>query len=232
MEIKKSLKAFDIKISKFATDLGISRPTLDAYIESFEKGKQISNETYQKIFEYLFNNEQMSSIDFAQKFDYVKRVMLNHAKASAEQEALNQREENVIENIRMKLSTEEVEKPLAEFINLFINNKQIDLVKAIYMYFNYVNGYENMSKDDISDKDKAFFSQISLLFEQYRLDQVKINQEQYQIIQEKNQILYEKKRTKINDSDIIDYIKLNLSDSKGIDLDVLKEMIENMEASK
>ena len=32
MEIKKNLKALDVKISKLATDLGISRPTLDTYI--------------------------------------------------------------------------------------------------------------------------------------------------------------------------------------------------------
>ena len=232
MEIKKSLKALDIKISKFATDLGISRPTLDAYIETFEKGQQISNETYQRIFEYLFDGEPMSSIDFVQKFDYVKRVMLNSAKASAEQDAINQREASVVENIQMKLNTGTIEKPLAEFINLFLSNKQDDLVQAIYMYFNYVNGFENMSKDEISDKDKAFFSQLSLLFDQYKRDDIEMDQGQYQVVLEKNQALFEKKKVKINDSDIVDYIKVNLSDSKGIDLDVLKEMIENMEASK
>ena len=36
MEIKKNLKSLDIKISKLATELGVSRPTLDAYIEYFE----------------------------------------------------------------------------------------------------------------------------------------------------------------------------------------------------
>ena len=53
MEIKKNLKALDIKISKLATELGVSRPTLDAYIEYYESGQSIPNEGYQKIFEYL-----------------------------------------------------------------------------------------------------------------------------------------------------------------------------------
>ena len=35
MEIKKNLKALDIKISKLATELGVSRTTLDAYIEHY-----------------------------------------------------------------------------------------------------------------------------------------------------------------------------------------------------
>lgn len=48
MEIKKNLKALDVKISKLATDLDISRPTLDTYIECYEKGQPIPNEGYQK----------------------------------------------------------------------------------------------------------------------------------------------------------------------------------------
>ena len=231
MEIKKSLKALDIKISKFATDLGISRPTLDAYIETFEKGQQISNDTYQRIFEYLFNGGPMTSIDFVQKFDYVKRVMLN-GKVSVEQDAIAQRKISVIENIQMKLNAEDLEKPLAEFVNLFLSNKQVDLVQAIYMYFNYVNGFENMSEYKIPDKDKAFFSQLSLLLDQYRQDEIEIDQGQYQLVFEKNQALFEKKRVKINDSDIVAYIRESLSESNDLNLDVLKEMIESVEASK
>ena len=72
MEIKKNLKALDIKISKLATELGVSRPTLDAYIEYYESGQSIPNEGYQKIFEYLFSGEEINSIEFAQKYDMLK----------------------------------------------------------------------------------------------------------------------------------------------------------------
>ena len=84
MEIKKNLKSLDIKISKLATELGVSRPTLDAYIEYYENGQQIPNEGYQKIFEYLFSGEEINSVEFAQRYDYVKRVMLADAKTGAE----------------------------------------------------------------------------------------------------------------------------------------------------
>ena len=61
MEIKKNLKALDIRISKLASELGVSRPTLDSYIECFENGHAIPNEGYQRIFEYLFSGEQINS---------------------------------------------------------------------------------------------------------------------------------------------------------------------------
>ena len=94
MEIKKSLKSLDVKISKLATELGISRPTLDTYIDYFERGIKIPNDVYQSIFEYLFSSEKMTSIEFAQKYDYVKRVMLAAAKKTIET-GLSDKERNI-----------------------------------------------------------------------------------------------------------------------------------------
>ena len=135
MEIKKNLKSLDIKISKLATELGVSRPTLDAYIEYYENGQQIPNEGYQKIFEYLFSGEEINSVEFAQRYDYVKRVMLADAKTGAELSLQAKRENSVVKNIVDILDSGTLEAPLVEFINLFINNKDKDLVKAIYYYF-------------------------------------------------------------------------------------------------
>ena len=128
MEIKKNLKALDIKISKLATELGVSRPTLDAYIEYYENGQPIPNEGYQKIFEYLFIGEEMNSIEFARRYDYVKRIMLADAKAGVEKAIHVERENKIINNIREILATGTVDEHLIEFINLFINNRDNDLV--------------------------------------------------------------------------------------------------------
>ena len=149
MEIKKSLKTYDIRISKFASDLGISRPTLDNYIDLYEKGEKIPNEVYQQIFEYLFSTEFTSSIDFAQKYDYVMRNMLNKAASQAQQE-LNINRTNALENsLSSKITDGSVPKELLEFVNLLVDNSSNELVQAIYMYFNYSNGIEDMSKAEI-----------------------------------------------------------------------------------
>ena len=229
MEIKKNLKALDIKISKLATDLGVSRPTLDAYIEYYEKGQAIPNEGYQKIFEYLFSGEQINSIEFAQKYDYVKRIMLADAKAGAEKVIHDERENKILNNIKEVLATGTVDEYLIEFINLFINNRDNDLVKAIYMYFNYSNGFADISKREIEQKEKAIYSQLAKLFSSYKDNSIELLEEFYNQLQSRNQELIEAKTIKVRDSEIVDYIKTKLSNSEELDIEELKSLIASRE---
>lgn len=229
MEIKKNLKSLDIKISKLATELGVSRPTLDAYIEYYENGQQIPNEGYQKIFEYLFSGEEINSVEFAQRYDYVKRVMLADAKTGAELSLQAKREKSVVKNIVDILDSGTLEEPLVEFINLFINNKDKDLVKAIYYYFNFTNGFIDLSNVDVGEKNKALFSQLSKLFNDYQNDSIELLPDYYEQIVDKNKRIFDKKKIKVNDSDIIEYIKNNLNESSDLDIEVLKQMIASRE---
>lgn len=229
MEIKKNLKSLDIKISKLATELGISRPTLDAYIEYYENGQQIPNEGYQKIFEYLFSGEEINSVEFAQRYDYVKRVMLADARTGAELSLRAKRENAVVKNIVDILDSGTLEEPLVEFINLFINNKDKDLVKAIYYYFNFTNGFIDLSNVDVEEKNKALFSQLSKLFNDYQNDSIELLADYYEQIVDKNKRIFDKKKIKVNDSDIIEYIKNNLNESSNLDIEVLKQMIASRE---
>lgn len=229
MEIKKNLKALDIKISKLATELGVSRPTLDAYIEYYESGQSIPNEGYQKIFEYLFSGEEINSIEFAQKYDYVKRIMLADATAGAEKAIRDERENKILNNIRDVLATGTVDEHLIEFINLFINNRDNDLVKAIYMYFNYSNGFADLSKREIEEKEKAIYSQLAKLFTNYKDNSIELLEEFYNQLQSKNQELIEAKTIKVRDSEIVDYIKTKLNESEELDIEELKLMIASRE---
>ena len=229
MEIKKNLKALDIKISNLATELGVSRPTLDAYIEYYESGQSIPNEGYQKIFEYLFSREEINSIEFAQKYDYVKRIMLADAKAGAEKAIRDERENKILNNIRDVLATGTVDEHLIEFINLFINNRDNGLVKAIYMYFNYSNGFADLSKREIEEKEKAIYSQLAKLFTNYKDNSIELLEEFYNQLQSKNQELIEAKTIKVRDSEIVDYIKTKLNESEELDIEELKLMIASRE---
>lgn len=229
MEIKKKLKALDVKISKMASELGVSRPTLDAYIEYFENGQPIPNEGYQRIFEYLFSGEEINSVDFAYRYDYVKRVMLADAKAGAEKAVQDKRQTAVIRNIEDVLSSGTLETPFVDFINLFINNKDKDLVQAICLYFNYTNGYMDLADSNVEEKNRAFFSQLSRVFSEYQADKIEYLPEYYEQILDKNREIFNRKKIRVNDSDIIEYIKNNLGETSNLDLEVLKQMIESRE---
>lgn len=229
MEIKKNLKALDIKISKLATELGVSRPTLDAYIEYYENGQPIPNEGYQKIFEYLFTGKEMNSIEFAQRYDYVKRIMLADAKAGVEKVIHEERENKIINNIREIIATGTVDEHLIEFINLFINNRDNDLVKSIYMYFNYANGFAELSKKVIEEKEKAVYSHLAKIFASYKDGTIELLEEYYAQLELKNKELIETKTIKVKDSEIVDYIKTKLSVSEELDIEELKKLLASRE---
>ena len=62
MNIKKKLKdEIKINLSEFAKELEISRPTLNSYIEMFERGEKISSDKHQLIFEKLFLSKFLGS---------------------------------------------------------------------------------------------------------------------------------------------------------------------------
>jgi len=46
---------------------------------------------------------------------------------------------------------------------------------------------------------------------------------------DKNKRIFDKKKIKVNDSDIIEYIKNNLNESSDLDIEVLKQMIASRE---
>lgn len=229
MEIKKSLKALDIKISKLANGLGVSRPTLDNYIEMFEKGEKLPNSVYQNVFEYLFSDENMNSVEFAQKYDYVKQVMLKDAVSKAKTDASAKRAVGLQERIVEMVRSGNCSKELLEFVNLFMSNTDLDLIKAIYMYFNFTNGFSNISSEDPSEKDKALFATLSKVFQQYKDGTLAMDDDAYREFMSKNQIAVMKRDSKIKDEDIINYIKSNISSAGNIDFDLLKKMLESRE---
>lgn len=69
--IKAVLKRHNILLSEFADNLNISRPTLDAYIRNYDSGMRLSNNLFQKIFDFLFSDAQMSPEDFQRRYVYV-----------------------------------------------------------------------------------------------------------------------------------------------------------------
>lgn len=69
--VKVILKRNNVLLSQFASDLNISRPTLDAYIKNFDNNKPISNPLYQKIFDFLFSSITISNEEFREKYNHV-----------------------------------------------------------------------------------------------------------------------------------------------------------------
>ena len=86
-----------------------------------------------------------------------------------------------------------------------------------------------MSKAEISELDKALFSNFSQLFEEYKKGNLVLNTESYNQMLEKNRSMFEKKKAKLTQEDLINYIKAKLNDESELDVETLKQMIATME---
>ena len=96
--VKTILKRNNILLSQFASDLNISRPTLDGYIKNFDNGKVISNPLYQKIFEFLFSSITISNEEFKQKYNHVVKNFNNNAVTNLYMSSI----ENIVSNGSIK----------------------------------------------------------------------------------------------------------------------------------
>lgn len=225
MEIKKILKNLDVKISRLAKDLNISRPTLDTYIEYYEAGKPIPNNIYKEVFDYLFVSEDMTNIEFAKRFDYVKRTLLGDYKDN--QKVV--RENKLRENISDFALSDNADSSLLEFLNLFINNRKLNLVQAICNYFNYVNGIKEYDESSESQKDKALYSMLFKIFADYKNETLDMVPDSYNSFKEKNIRILEKKKNIPTDEQLIEYIQSQVEENATLDIEYIKQLLNNRE---
>ena len=73
--IKKKLKELGITLAYFAESLSISRPTLDTYIDYFEKKEKIPKDKIQIIFERLFSEEIQTKEEFEDNLEQYKNLL-------------------------------------------------------------------------------------------------------------------------------------------------------------
>lgn len=71
MNVKKQLNYIGIKIGKFAKILGISRQTLDNYIDLFESNHKLPNSNIENIFNLLFCPPLTSIQDFSERLNSI-----------------------------------------------------------------------------------------------------------------------------------------------------------------
>jgi len=70
--IKRQLKRNNKTLTQFCEDFDISRPTLNTYIKYHEANRQLPSEVFQRIFDYLFDEEVTDDLEFAERYRYVQ----------------------------------------------------------------------------------------------------------------------------------------------------------------
>lgn len=227
MNIKEQLKSIDVRISKLASGLEISRPTLDSYIDLYERGEKIPNEKYQEIFDYLFAEGNASAIAFAQKYDYVKRIMLAEVKKGMEDEATAKRRSFLSGSIVAAANDEHTKVETLELIFLLMRSAEKPAIKLLTEYICLSNGITDWNNKKMSEEEKAYFSSLSAFFEAFKAGKLTIDESRLEALMERNAEMNGHRVKKHKDQELMDYLASQGLDPTNIDIEYIKKMLSD-----
>ena len=227
MNIKEQLKSIDVRISKLASGLEISRPTLDSYIDLYERGEKIPNEKYQEIFDYLFAEGNASAIAFAQKYDYVKRIMLAEVKKGMEDEATAKRRSFLSGSIVAAANDEHTKVETLELIFLLMRSAENPAIKLLIEYICLSNGITDWNNKEMSEEEKAYFSSLSAFFEAFKAGKLTIDESRLEALMERNAEMNGHRVKKHKDQELMDYLASQGLDPTNIDIEYIKKMLSD-----
>lgn len=165
MNIKARIKDYGSTLAELSKLLYISRPTLNNYIEMYEKNKIIPNEKYQIVFDDLFK-EELSQDSF-------NKYVCRFNKLITKDELLGTTELNpvktdtiyfLIEEMRRDLYNDDSDENIYIFIRLLLNSyRKVPEFQEIINYFLTLNGLLDFNKFNIDEQNT-----LSIYYEYFR----------------------------------------------------------------
>ena len=159
MNISQYLKSIGKTKTQLADELGLSRPTLNLYIEQFESGKKIDNERYDIIFKRLFLDRIESKELFEQRMDAVRFLLERDKKydiGSLSPEAADTvaRVHNIMVN---DMSSNDWNRKVYDTVIAFLTRYRTDeFFRELSGYFSDLNSDSDLS--GISEQTKTYYS--------------------------------------------------------------------------
>ena len=235
MKIREFLKRYKLTLKELAEILELSRPTLNTYIEQFEKGEKISNNLYQHIFTEIFLKEWKDRLEIIDRIKELK-TSFNIKDVNMDEEYCSENLE-LIDSIKEKMyrdmkGAKEV-LPLYKFINSVLYNYNGDTGLTGYIDYNlYLNSLKNI--DEIEENEKILVSNIYPIMSNHVKNNLEFNKEGYSLFlkrvkeiqkfrEEESLRIEEEFRKKIREE-----LKLKLDLGKVIDDDKIDEILKKI----
>ena len=166
MDIKEYLKSIHMTQKELADRLGLSRPTLDTYIQMFQMDEPLPRDKYQVVFEQLFTKPLKGDKEFRETLD-------KYALFLKQEQVLGTNGMSTEASYIMSLVTQEIKKDLSKndskidiyvFINLLIcNYRKNPILMQLVEYFLLL--YSRKKVTDIAEDDKVFLSNYHRLLQ-------------------------------------------------------------------
>lgn len=175
MKIKDILKENNVKLIELSNILDISRPTLNSYIDEFEREGKISNKEYDSFFKKISKKNYKSKEELLGDINGFRELLVNKKFSDLLPENLRLLK-NIYDKIYEDMKGKDKVVPIYKFIDSAINNYGED--KALSGYINYtlyLNGLKEIK--EITTDDKILVSNIFPIIKKYEKSQLKMNDE-------------------------------------------------------
>ena len=175
MKIKDILKENSVKLTELSNILDISRPTLNSYIDEFEKKGKISNKEYNSFFKKISEKSYKNREELLRDINELRETLVNKKFSDLLPENLILLQ-NIYDKIYEDMKGKDKVVPIYKFIDSAINNYGED--KALSGYINYtlyLNGLKEIK--EITVDDKILVSNIFPILKKYEKSQLKMNDE-------------------------------------------------------
>ena len=175
IKIKDILKENNVKLIELSNILDISRPTLNSYIDEFEREGKISNKEYDSFFKKISKKNYKSKEELLGDINGFRELLVNKKFSDLLPENLRLLK-NIYDKIYEDMKGKDKVVPIYKFIDSAINNYGED--KALSGYINYtlyLNGLKEIK--EITTDDKILVSNIFPIIKKYEKSQLKMNDE-------------------------------------------------------
>ena len=157
MSIKEYLKSIGVSKQEFASEIKLSRPTLDGYIEAYEKSGRLPRERYQIIFDGLFR-EELTAVEFKEKLKKMHRLLERDVRLGTEK--LDARAADEVSRVKNRMLRDMSEKDwdpsVYTFMEMLLENYRRDPVfRRLAEYFVFLN--RSNVNVDASEEQKPYF---------------------------------------------------------------------------
>lgn len=178
MKIKEFLKKYKLTLKELAELLELSRPTLNSYINLYERGEEISNPHYQKIFQEIFSKEWQGKTEVVEEIKELKKseVKVEDDYSFENLELIN----SIKEKMYSDMKGEKGVLPLYKFINSVLYNYNRDEGLTGYIDYNlFLNGLKKI--EEISESEKILVSNIFPIMRGHIEKNLSFNSEGYEL---------------------------------------------------
>ena len=208
MDIKDYLKSIHMTQKELADRLGLSRPTLDTYIQMFQVNENLPRDKYQVVFEQLFTTPPKTECEFRETLDkyslFLKQEQVLGTSTMGTEESYIM--SLVTQEIRKDLCKSDTNKDIYVFINLLIHNyRRSPVLMQMVEYFLLL--YSRKNVNDVDENDKVFLSNF------------------HRLIQNKEQLVFQKSAF----NDLLEYANKTKKVKAMPKKEIQQQMMEKLE---